>query len=242
MPVALPYIVGVCIAICPGTIAAQQDTASVAPGSWLVGVEMILTNSGFGLGGYYRDSLSSNYAFLAEARVGTGKDPREIAFFDNFGRKSIPGKANYLLEAPIRVGFQRRLFASKIEDNFRPFVEALAGPTVGWEYPYFDDCNGNQIFELEFDCSGDGLIDPEEGEKRFDAFTALPKGTFRLGVGGSVGVGAHFGSSRKGVRGFRINYSGSHFFKGIQLLEANIRGRQHYFLSPTLTLFLGSIF
>ena len=203
---------------------------------------MILTNNGFGLGGYYRDSVSTKLAFMAETRVGTGKDPREIAFFDSFGRKSIPGKANYLLEAPIRLGVQRRLFAHKIEDNFRPFFELLAGPTIGWEYPYFEDCNGNQIFELEFDCSGDGLISPDEGERRYDTFAALPKGEALLGVGGSFGVGAHFGYSRKGIRGFRIAYSGSYFFSGIQLLESNIRGRQKYFATPTISLFMGSIF
>ncbi len=222
--------------------AGAQDTPPEETDSWLVGLELILTNNGFGLGGYYRDSVSVKYAFISEARIGAAKDPREIAFFDNFGRKSIPGKANYLLEVPIRIGFQRRIFSNKIEDNFRPFFELDAGPTLGWKYPYFDDCNGNQIFELEFDCNGDGGIDPDEGERRFDSFVALPKGDFQIGVGGAIGVGAHFGYSRRGVRGFRIAYSGDWYFKGVQLLEANIRGPQRYFFSPTITLFLGSIF
>ena len=221
---------------------AQPREPAVSKSSvtgFLIGVD----NSGFKLGGYYRDSLTVANAFIAEFSFGTEKSTREVAFFDRFGRKSIPGKLNYLITIPVHLGWQRRLFRNAIEDNFRPFLQVALGPTIGWEYPYFEDCNNNGLFEPEVVCSAGTGIGAEEVEDRLGVFESLPKGTIRLGAGGSLGIGAFFGRSSHGPRGFRIGYTASYFLEGIQLLEIDIQRKpKHIFGSPTVTFYLGSVF
>ena len=192
------------------------------------GAQVLLTNSGFGLGGYFQTALTPGTSFAAELSLGAGKDEREVSFFDRFGRKDIPDKANYLLIIPAQIGLQQRLFQDTIEENFRPFLQFMAGPTLGWEYPYFKDENGNQLFD--------------EGEKTFDSFSALPRGHARFGVGGSVAFGAHFGVSRKVTQGVRFGYTFTHFFQGIQLLEPDVQRARHFFGTPFISVIFGKLF
>ena len=196
------------------------------------GGELLLTNSGFGLGGYYSRAVGPSTSLLAELSLGAGKDEREIKIF-GYGRSQIPRKANYLLMLPLQLGVQRRLFRDTIEDNFRPYLQLTAGPTLGWAYPYFDDRNGN------------GLLDDtgEEPERTYDSFTALPKGHARLGLSGLLAIGAHFGLSRRMTQGIRIGYALTYFAEPIQLLEKDVRdGAHRYFGTPTISLTFGRLY
>ena len=204
----------------------QQDSSENPYGSGL-GFQILLTNSGFGLGGYYFRSISNSTSFMTDISLGAGKDERELKFF-RFGSSFIPNKANYLLMMPIQAGFIHRLFRNAIEENFRPYVQVTAGPTLGWEYPYFNDENG------------DGEYDPRE-EDSYDSIGALPKGDIRVGIGGTIAIGAHFGLSRKVTQGVRIGYSFTHFMQGIQLLEPQVQEAQQFFGTPTITLTFGKL-
>lgn len=208
------------------TARAQQDQPEHPYGSGL-GFQILLTNSGFGLGGYYFRAINDGASFMTDISLGAGKDERELKFF-RFGSSFIPNKANYLLMMPIQAGVIHRLFRNAIEENFRPYVQVTAGPTLGWEYPYFNDVNG------------DGQYDSRE-EDSYDSIGALPKGEFRLGIGGTVALGAHFGMSRKMTQGVRIGYSFTHFLQGIQLLEPQVQEAQKFFGTPTITLTFGKL-
>lgn len=228
---------------------AQAQVVPVAPVESVVpvtkytgGVQLLLSNSGFGFGGYLRDSVDVVWALSYELSIGPSKDEREVAFFNRFGDRSVPGKANYLLTAPLRFGVQRRVFRNKIEDGFRPFLQVLGGPTIGWQYPYFDDCNNNGLFESTFDCDADGFQETDEGDKRLSTYRAIGRGTVRIGAGGAIGVGAFIGSNRRGPRGFRVSYAFDYFFEEIRLLEADITSPRHYFGSPSVAVFVGSVF
>ncbi len=192
-----------------------------------IGFQILLTNSGFGLGGYYHRAISDATSFMSEISLGAGKDERELKFF-RFGSSYIPNKANYLLMMPLQAGIIHRLFRNAIEENFRPYVQVTAGPTIGWEYPYFDDANGN------------GEYDANE-EDSYDAIGALPKGELRVGYGGTLAIGAHFGLSRRMTQGVRIGYSFTNFLQGIQLLEPQVQEAQHFFGTPTITLTFGKL-
>ena len=212
--------------------SATEEVVRRNPYGSGAGGELLLTNSGFGLGGYYSRAIGPSTSFMAELSLGAGKDEREIKFF-GYGRSQIPRKANYLLMLPLQAGVQRRLFRNTIEDNFRPYLQLTAGPTLGWEYPYFDDRNGN------------GLLDDtgENPERTYDSFTALPKGHARLGLSGTLAVGAHFGLSRKVTQGIRIGYAFTYFTEAIQLLEEDVRAGAHrYFGTPTISLTFGRLY
>ncbi len=206
--------------------SAQSEAGQNPYGSG-VGLQILLTNSGFGLGGYYHHALSDVTSIMADLSLGAGKDERELKFF-RFGSSYIPNKANYLLMMPLQAGIIHRLFSNIIEDNFRPYVQVTAGPTLGWESPYFDDANGNG----EFDSAD---------ETSYDAIAAFPKGDFRYGFGGTLAIGAHFGLSRKVTQGVRIGYTFTHFVQGVQLLEPQIQEAQKFFGTPTITLTFGKV-
>ena len=206
-------------------LPAQANEGANPYGSG-VGLEILLTNNGFGLGGYYHRAISRSGSFMGALSLGAGKDEQELKFF-RFGTSFIPNKANYLLMMPVQAGFSYRLFQDTIEDNFRPFAQITAGPTLGWEYPYFDDENGNRSLD--------------DDEDTYDAFSALPKGAFRPGVGGTVAIGAHFGLSKRVTQGVRIGYAFTYFFEGIQLLEPDVQGAQRYFGTPSISLIFGKV-
>lgn len=191
------------------------------------GGQVVLTNSGFGLGGHLRAPVSSALSFSAELSIGAGKDAREVAFFDRFGRRDVLNKANYLLMLPGHIGLERRLFADRIEDDFRPFVLAVVGPTLGWVSPYFEDENEN------------GILD--SGEKTYDSISALPRGRPVLGAGGTIAIGAHFGRGRGMSQGVRIGYSFTRFTEGIQLLEEGIKEPQRFFGTPSIIVYFGRL-
>ncbi len=215
----------------PAALACAQagDEAGVEERPVVLGYggQVLLSNSGFGLGGYFSRVLNGDYAFVAELTISSGRDEREVAFFDRFGQKDVPNKANYLLLLPLRIGLEKRLFREKIEDNFRPFLHVSGGPTFGWKFPYFGDDNGNQ------------MLDPEE--KTFDSISALPKGSLQMGLGGTIAIGAHFGKLKGSTHSIRIGYSFTRFLDDVQLLERSIRPPTRFFGTPVLLVSFGTL-
>jgi hypothetical protein len=205
---------------------AREDSAQVHFGNGF-GLDVVLTNSGFGLGGYLKLAAGETTSLVGEWSLGSGKDEREVKFF-GFGRTFIPHKANYLLMSPVHFGVQQRIFAASIEDDFRPFIQVIGGPTLGWEYPYFEDENGNGVYD--------------EGERTFDPLSSLHRGSLRPGMGGMIAIGANFGTTRRTAQGVRIGYSLHYFFDGVQLLEPAVQPRQHFVGSPVISLSFGRLF
>ena len=137
--------------------SAAGDTLAAPRYGTGAGVAILLTNSGFGLGGYATARVGPATSLVAELSLGGVRDERETKFF-GIGGPTIQNKANYLMLVPLRLGVYQRLFRSAIEDNFRPYVHLSAGPTLGWVSPYFGDCNGNGRFDRIADCDGDGVL------------------------------------------------------------------------------------
>jgi hypothetical protein len=159
--------------------------------------------------------------------LGAGRDEREQQFFVGlFGETVTPFKRNYVLMAPVHVGLERRLFPESIGDDFRPFAQLTAGPTVAYQWPYFDDANG------------DGLRD--EGEERLGPWRGIGRGDVRLGAGGTIAVGAYFGRGRAS-QGLRFGYAGSYFFEPVELLEEDpeVEGpSRRFFGTPVVSFHL----
>lgn len=192
------------------------------------GFEVVVTNSGFGLGGYYLHDINGTYSFLAEISLGSEKSEREVKFF-GLGQSFIPDKANYFIRVPVRIGVQKRMWQEYIEDNFRPYLQLTLGPTLGWMYPYFDDDNGNEIYDRD--------------EKRYDGIGSILKGDFRFGFGGVIGIGAHFGENTRLTQGVRIAYSFNYFLSPIQLLEtAEQIDPSQFFGGPSISITFGRLF
>lgn len=186
---------------------------------------LMLSEYGLGAGGALRGRLSDDLSLVAELSVGAGIDEREQRFFIGFfGDTVTPFKRNYVLLAPLHVGVERRLFRDEVEDNFRPFVHVSAGPTLGYQWPYFDDADA------------DGRRD--EGEERLGAFGGIGDGSARFGVGGTIAVGAFFGRSQRASQALRFGFQGTYFPVEIDLLEideAVESPSRHTFLTPVVS-------
>lgn len=212
--------------------AQEADTSAVHVGRDVGrdvgrGGQVILTNSGFGLGGFLSRALTDGWSLRLDAGVGAVKDEREVAFFDRFGRRDVPNKANYLVELPLLIGVERQLFASRIEANFRPFMSVSAGPTLGWLYPYFDDENEN------------GLLD--ETEPTYDVLSGLSGGSLRTAVTVSASFGARFGSINQSGYGLRFGYRFTRYTRDIALLEPQIKTPGRRFVTPVVTVYFGTL-
>jgi len=217
--------------IIPLAAAAQPTRQTKTPprnayGSGF-GLNIALTNSGFGLGGYFMRSVSTTTSLLADFMITTVKDEREQRLFNFFGESIIPNKQTYLHVLPFHLGFQTRLFKNSIEDNFRPYLHFSGGPTFGWVSPYYDDDNGNGRRDIS--------------ENIHDIISAFPKGHAEYGVGGSFALGANFGISKKVTQGIRFGYSFQWFPNGVQLLEPYASPMEEFFGTPTITLTFGRL-
>jgi hypothetical protein len=183
----------------------------------------MLTNDGFGLGAFARGPLARDLSWTLGLSGRPGKDEREQQFFVGlFGETVIPFKRNYFLLVPLEAGLERRLFSRQIRPTFRPFVHLSAGPTLGYQWPYFDDANGNGV---------------NDDEPTLGAFEQIGSGDFQFGASGQLHFGAYIDTSSRSSLGFRFGYAAAYFFEEVELLEADPRvdePNRRFFGTPVL--------
>ncbi len=141
------------------------------------GVDIMLSNNGFGLSGFYRREFDRDLSGLISFGVAESKDDNEVEYVDYWGQVIVPGKINRFLLIPLTFGIQQRLFADDITDSFRPYVNAGVGPTLILSSP----------FNEEF-------------------FSSLKLARSRYTAGGYIGFGAYFGSVEGAIAGINIRY------------------------------------
>ena len=181
----------------PDTTAARYGSSAA--------LVLVLSEYGLGAGGSLRGRLADDWSATAELSVGAGRDEREQSFGGLFGERTTPLKRNSVLLVPLQVGVERRLFRTRVEDNFRPFLALVAGPTLAYQWPYFDDLDG------------DGRRD--DGEPLTSGLAGFEEGQARVGIGGTVTVGAAFGRSRSAAPSIRFGLQGTYFPVEVDLLE-----------------------
>lgn len=194
----------------PETIKPQQSAMNDA---W--GVDILLSNNGFGIAGFYRHEYSRNLSGTVTFGIAESKDDNEVEYYDYWGQSFVPGKINRFLMMPLMFGVQQRLFAEDITDSFRPYVNAGAGPTVVLAAPY---------------------------NKEY--FNSLGYARSYYTVGGFVGLGAFFGSDMGSLSGINIRYYYVPFSGGIVSLQdaAGRVARKKDFGGFFITINLGSAF
>lgn len=163
------------------------------------GIDILISNGGFGLGGFYRREFNDEWFGFTTISVSESKDDREVEQFDIYTNTSyIPGKLNRFLVIPLTFGVQHRMFKDDITDNFRPYVNAGAGPTMIYVTPFTNiiQTPSGPIFEqVEF-------------------FKALGRGHPHYTVGGFIGFGANFGTEKSNLFGVNFRYYFTYLFGG----------------------------
>jgi len=142
------------------------------------GLNLMVGNDGFGLGMFYQLNFSEVFSAFADMTFSEARDVRQIDFYDYWtGAQYSPNKINRVFRLPLFGGGQYRLFRDEIADNFRPYLQAGAGPVLLYITP---------------------------AEKEF--FSSLAHGSADWSYGGYFGAGALFGFDRSSVFGLNLRY------------------------------------
>lgn len=161
------------------------------------GVDILISNGGFGLGAFYRREFNDEWFGFASFSISESKDEREVEQFDYYGQSYIPGKLNRFLVLPLTFGIQHRLFKEEITENFRPYVNAGAGPTMIYVTPFTDitmsPTSSPQYSQVEF-------------------FKGLGKGRPHYTLGAFIGFGANFGTEKSNLFGVNFRYYFTYLF------------------------------
>ncbi len=161
------------------------------------GLDILLSNNGFGLGAFHRREFTQDLSGFLTLSVAESKDEREVERYDYFGNVFVPGKLSRFLVVPLMVGVQYRLFREDITDTFRPYVNAGAGPTLIYATPFIEiiplQPSGFQLQEVDF-------------------FKSLGKGQPHYTAGAFVGIGAIFGSGKSSNVGVNLRYYFTYLF------------------------------
>ncbi|MCC6397978.1 MAG: hypothetical protein IT282_13250 [Bacteroidetes bacterium] len=166
------------------------------PNVW--SLDILISNDGFGLGGFYRRSFTEDLSGFISLTVSEAKDDREFEYIDPYyGISYTPGKLNRFIVIPLMAGIQYRLFREDIVDTFRPYVNAGVGPAMIYQMPYVD-----------FVDLGGGYFEAQQVE----FFKSIGKGHPHYTAGGFVGFGANFGTERSNIFGINFRYYYTHLF------------------------------
>jgi hypothetical protein len=186
------------------------------------GVDILLSNNGFGLAGFYRRKFDRDLSGTVTFGIAESQDDNQVDYVDYWGQTYSPGKINRFLVLPLMAGIQYRLFADDITDSFRPYVNAGAGPTMILVHPYQNINTGEQI----------------------EYFKSLKYAHPRYTMGGFVGIGAFFGNDMGSLSGVNIRYYFVPVSGGIEsMVNANgLIGRKKDFGGFFITINLGSAF
>ncbi len=212
-----------------GRTPANQES-QVPLNAW--GINILLSNDGFGLGGFYRREFSPDVSGFLELAVSESKDSRETEQYDPFTQITyVPGKLNRFLVMPLMVGIQYRLFREDIVETFRPFLNAAVGPTMIYSAPFAEITQtptGPTYTQVEF-------------------FNSLGHGQAHYTASAFIGAGANFGSDKNNLLGLNFRYYFTYLFgDGLPSLydvnTGNVVGSKKDFGGFFITLNVGVLY
>jgi hypothetical protein len=156
-----------------------------------VGLDIMLGNSGFGLGGFYKHEINQDLSWTFSISISEAKAPNEVDYIDPFtGQTYTPNKVNRIFVVPAILGLQYRLFRNSLTDSFRPYMFAGVGPNLIYSTPY----------DREF-------------------FNSFIYGKSHYGVGAYIGAGAYFGLDPSSLVGVSVRYYVLPLKHGIESLQ-----------------------
>lgn len=142
------------------------------------GLSVVLSNNGFGFGGYYEVYFSRSFSVIASLYISGARNTDEFEFYNpTTGEIFIPGKVNRLYMFPFTIGVNRFVFTNLFNSNFSPYLSLGLGPTLIISTPY----------EREF-------------------FTSFGDARFYVRFGSFIGLGVNFYSTTNSYLGISARY------------------------------------
>lgn len=182
-----------------------------------LGVDVMVNNFGFGIGGSYGRVIAP-YTELTFSTGITGLRDVSEQNFQSFltGQQIIPNKYNRAFGFPFLLGLKQRIFARQVEDNLRFFISGAGGPAMTFMYPYLRDTNNPNGFR-DFQLTPQGFLVPVEGINDF--FTGWSDGETHWGLNGEIKIGVDIGSEFKTRTTVEFGYFFYYFQNGLQIME-----------------------
>ncbi|REL38526.1 hypothetical protein DYD21_00835 [Rhodohalobacter sp. SW132] len=174
--------------------------------------DIVINNFGFGLGGEYRRVIGSQTEGVFNTRITGLRDASEQTFTDFFGQQAVPNKYQRAFAFPAMIGMRQRLFADKVQEEYRFFVTLSAGPVAAFAFPYFDDRNDNGYREQGIERP-DNYFEPIN-----DIFSGWSSGEWHFGAAGEFKFGLDFGRTFSRVTSVEFSYHFNFFPDGIQMM------------------------
>lgn len=212
----------------PEVISTPRDQISLSDEySSGFGININMNNFGFGLGGEFRTVIAPQTELMLKLGATGLRDESEQTFTDIFfGQQIIPNKFQRAMAFPLMLGFRQRVFSDVIQENYRFFVSASAGPVAAFAYPYFDDRNNNGYRETgnEFEIiedNGELLIRFTQPERVNDIFSGMGDGSWHWGGAGELKVGVDIGNNFSRLNSIEFGYYFYYYSNGIQMMMPN---------------------
>lgn len=181
----------------PATPPPVQLEEGEEPYHNVLALELMFTDGGFGLGGFYRHALTPDLSAALGFSISESKDDREMEYYDYYYQQSYtPGKLNRFLVLPLTLSLQYRLFREDIVETFRPYVNAGAGPALIYQMPFAD-----------LTVSDIGVV-----ADKVDFFKAIGRGHPYYTGTAFVGFGANIGGDKSTLFGLNFRYCFTHLF------------------------------
>ncbi|HET6528974.1 MAG TPA: hypothetical protein VFG39_09525 [Balneolaceae bacterium] len=177
---------------------------------------VVLNNFGFGIDVNYSRVIAPLTQITFQTGITGIRDVSELTFQNFFtGQKIVPNKYKRAFGFPFLFGLKHRIFARQIDDNFRLFVGAAAGPAVAFVYPYVRDGDENGFRTFRVDPRG--FLYPAESVNDF--FSGWSEGDWEWGFNGEIKIGIDFGTSFASQTTVEFGYFFYYFKQGLQIME-----------------------
>ena len=145
----------------------------------IVGMNLLFSNSGVGVGVFYDRFFNKNYKLITEIYFSGIKNSDELETIWDYDRFTyiVPNKIRRLSVIPVSVGLQRYIDFGDFTKSFRPYISFVATPTLIWEMPY---------------------------ERDWFTDVKHSKAHYRMGAG--MQIGADFGAINTSFMSFKMRY------------------------------------
>lgn len=137
------HILAILLFLC-GTTLWSQDDPDDYRSRQEIGFVFTMAETGSGLGGMY------NFPVFKYSHVGVSldayflRDSQQLDFVDYYGIPVSVNKKNNVYVFDLMLTMKRRFFAEDLDESFRPFLTAGAGPYFGMNFPEYEfDETGN---------------------------------------------------------------------------------------------------
>ena len=176
-----------------GEFAPEKPPEVFPNNSW--GIDIMFGEGGFGLGTFYRRSLSQNITGFIDFSISETKDDREVTYVDYFGNQYTPDKVNRAFLFPVNLGIQYRIFSESLTENLSPYITVGVGPAIILTTPY----------DQEF-------------------FKSFGDAKAHYAIGGYIGLGTNIGVSKSNLIGLNARYYYTQILgDGIELMTNNFK-------------------